>query len=708
MGCSAEVVGLSTQDPHTDRESTKAPFDAPVVSIAFPTAFSLTDATSLTIRGHVSDAHGVRSVRINGVTADTDDDFASWELIVSLSSGENVLVVESEDRAGTVARAARVVVRSEPLLFMSPDAVVVEEAARRALVVDRARQQLAAIDLDTGRRALISGESRGRGPTWSFLTQIALDTVNRRAILVDSPAPFRPTDGAVVAIDLDSGDRTLISDTTTGTGPLFSSAVGVAVDSANRRALVFALRGAATGEPWALLAIDLETGNRRIVSSPTTGSGRSLLGGRGMTLDVSRHRALVVVTSNGYTGLVAVDLQSGDRTSITDPTTEFGVGYGPSGAVLDAANDRVLTVASSGVTQESELIAIDSSTGDRVVHAPSSKYGYSAIAFDGVTGRPIVVAAQKVTDDLRIGQLLTVDLDSGASVPVSPIGIGAGPAIAAPSDVGFDSIRGRALVVDRENGLVAVDLGTADRTIFSDLPGDAALVPTHLALDEANHRAFIAANAGSATQDRIVSVDLGSGDLMAIDGVGVELAGTTGIALDSARNRALVTAFRGPPPIIAMAAVDLVTGTRTALITTEPGQGPRFIFDALTVDAANTRALVVDSMTNSVVAVDLVTSARTTISEDVAGAGPSLGRAIVLDEAGQRALVIGNRLISVSLATGQRRFLSNEEDAPTLPTGLARYSSPCCALIVDDGLDAVVLVDLVTGERVIVSGHTAD
>src|SRR5688572_15225405 len=157
-GCSAEVGVLEpARDP--------APSTAPAVTVEFPAAISLTEATSITIRGRASDADGVKSVRINGAIAGTADDFASWELTVSLSPGENSFVIEAEDGAGIVDdHAALVAVRSEPLLFLSPHAVVVDEATRSVLVFDQGRAQLASIELGTGRRTLISGESRGRGP----------------------------------------------------------------------------------------------------------------------------------------------------------------------------------------------------------------------------------------------------------------------------------------------------------------------------------------------------------------------------------------------------------------------------------------------------------------------------------------------------------------------------------------------------------------
>src|SRR6185503_18914578 len=111
---------------------------------------------------------------------------------------------------------------------------------------------------------------------------------------------------------------------------------------------------------------------------------------------------------------------------------------------------------SSGRTPEGQLIAIDLTTGDRTVtSAPASVDGYAAIGFDDVTGHPLVVSVVTVAESRRIGQLVTVNVDTALITPVSPIAIGTGPAIASPSDVAFDRTTGRALVLDRLQGLVA-------------------------------------------------------------------------------------------------------------------------------------------------------------------------------------------------------------------------------------------------------------
>jgi hypothetical protein len=87
-----------------------------------------------------------------------------------------------------------------------------------------------------------------------FPTAIALDVSNNRVLVLDI------TLDALVAIDLDSGNRTIISDDDTGTGTNLSNPAAIVLDSTNNRSLVL------DNILDALVVIDLTTGERAIAS----------------------------------------------------------------------------------------------------------------------------------------------------------------------------------------------------------------------------------------------------------------------------------------------------------------------------------------------------------------------------------------------------------------------------------------------------------
>ena len=56
--------------------------------ITFPMMDAFTQAAETLVRGTASDEVGVVSVTVNGVVADTDDDFATWSANVALGDRE--------------------------------------------------------------------------------------------------------------------------------------------------------------------------------------------------------------------------------------------------------------------------------------------------------------------------------------------------------------------------------------------------------------------------------------------------------------------------------------------------------------------------------------------------------------------------------------------------------------------------------------------
>jgi DNA-binding beta-propeller fold protein YncE len=117
----------------------------------------------------------------------------------------------------------------------------------------------------------------------------------------------------------------------------------------------------------------------------------------------------------------------------------------------------------------------------------------------------------------------------------------------------------------------------------------------------------------------------------------------------------------------AVVTVDLMTGARTILsdATTPDTVNPFTRVFNIVVDSANNRALVLDSNLPGVVAVDLASGARTIVS-DASGPGAvnsfQMPVGIALDSVNERALVTDlagfNAVIAVELTSGDRVIVS--------------------------------------------------
>jgi hypothetical protein len=231
-------------------------------------------------------------------------------LSVDLVSGVRTVVSDGTADMGPVTGTG-------PILF-GPIGIALIDATM-ALVTNNASDEVLSVNLTNGNRAVFSADgTRGAGLPFSAPEGIAIDTTNDhdRALVTDSD------NNSLVAVALLNGDRTIISDAATGTGPNFNFPIGVVVDSANNRALV------ASSFSNLILAVDLETGNRTIFSTafdagdpmamppvlPTNavGTGPALTDVSGIALD-GQDSAFV----SGQK-LWAIELGSGDRVIVGD------------------------------------------------------------------------------------------------------------------------------------------------------------------------------------------------------------------------------------------------------------------------------------------------------------------------------------------------------------------------------------------------------
>jgi hypothetical protein len=143
---------------------------------------------------------------------------------------------------------------------------------------------------------------------------------------------------SVIAIDLSSGDRTILSDGATGSGPQLQNSDGIAVDGT--RALV------TDGNLAAILAVDLSSGDRTILSDAATGTGPNLAAPFAIIVDGVR----ALVLDSSLQAIVAVDLATGDRTILSDPATGTGPFFQISGGIaLDGGRALVTDLLADAV-----------------------------------------------------------------------------------------------------------------------------------------------------------------------------------------------------------------------------------------------------------------------------------------------------------------------------------------------------------------------
>jgi len=585
----------------------EADITPPSAAIQFPTAVSLTDGDTIIVRGTASDASEISSVSVNGVTASSDDGFATWQVSVPLNLGENTLTVETTDTASNSdSNAASVAIERQPNTLREPSSIAIDRSNNRALVLETAPSAVLAVDLTTGIRSILSDSTTpNANNTLIVPASITVDSANNRALVVDFVS------NAVIAVDLTTGVRTILSDNDTPNATnAFLAPLSITLDSGNNRALVLDIGSGVNTA--AVLAVDLSTGARTVISNNSTPNAvNALLNPQEITLDSANNRALVV--DSDLDALVAVDLSTGARTIVSNNTLPNAANafIAPFRMALDSTNNRALVLDS----ELDAVLAVDLTTGARTIFLDSSTLNIS------LNGRP--VAQTSITIDAENGRALVLDegLDAVAAVDLST-GVrtvlsdsstpNATNAFSSPLDILLDTENNRVLVQDAnlDAALVALDLNTGARTITQD---NISFPFATQILDSANNRALVLNTRLGAvevidtiTQERTILSDSTTPNTLNA------LVAPTAFVLDSANNRVLVVDIG----LSALLAVDLSTGERTIISDQLTPNANNFLLTPIriAVDSENNRALVTDAALPGVLAVDLITGERVIFS----------------------------------------------------------------------------------------------
>ena len=406
LGCQ-QVFGIEDTSTRQDAGADQDASPPLSLSVLFPPPESLTDAETILVRG-ISDNVNDIAIRADGALISVNaDSLEEWQIRVPLVIGENTLDVEANgsvfstlhvERAESVADSN---IGTGPELA-DPQGIVVDPVGNRALVALCGADALVAVDLATGNRTMISGNGRGTGPTFGCAVGLTLDNGGERAFMADTDVVF--------VVDLSSGNRAILSsDGSTGSGPALVAPFDVEMLD-DQHVMV------PDDSLGALVRIEVASGNRVIFSDANTGAGPSLVGPRRATLDAAQNRIIVSSSNGAY--IRTVDLGSGNRMELARSNIGDGIFSDPVGVIIGPAD--------SGA-----LVAMHSAAGG----------------------------------------VVNLDLSNGNRTEVSTRDTGSGPLWKAPVDLSLDPTGERVLVIDNgysgEDPLVAVDVRTGERVIVS-------------------------------------------------------------------------------------------------------------------------------------------------------------------------------------------------------------------------------------------------
>ena len=572
--------------------------------------------------------------------------------------------------------------------------MVLDPARQRILLVDRYSACIVATPLDGAARVIVSGKHVGAGPLLVAPVALALDTEHDRLYVVDDDLD------ALFRVDLATGDRTLVSDDLHGTGPPLSAPTEMDFDSVRGGVIV-------SDENRGVFLVDPATGNRRLVSSSTS-PGPQIYSHRGIGFDQVRDRYIV---TDGQS-LFAVSPVTGNRAMLSDWLTDPSFGRFFRGMSVASESGAVFL----GEELSDGVLRVDLSSGDRQVVTSSglpAPWNYPVVGdgpplqypndvvFDAAHGRLFVIEGEYADPLMEVAA-------NGNRTLIRNASLGTGINFRGPSGIKYDANRRSLLAADYVADLVVeIDVPSGNRTliqgpaggrgsIYED-PFDVAFNPRTGLFYVVDFQTSSLYSIDPSTGARRVIADAGTGS-------GPQLQRPERVDVDPEHGIAYVL----DRSYGAIVSVDLASGERR-LVT-----GAFGALSGLALDAAHQRLYVSDNYPGAIYRIDLATGASERVA---AGSNFSVSNlaGIAYDDAESRIIVIDEypaRLYSVNIQTGARSMVSGSINSleslghgPELlwPRGVTVDADRQVAFVTDDAYDAVIAVDLRTGDRQVIA-----
>ena len=657
------------------------PADPPIAELVFPSHVSHFSGNALTIRGNV-DLRGNESVDItlnhgsNQFDAILDSYGGGWEFpFVTFTDESSLMLSVDISKKGRISSSLPVWIDTNAFLARMTD-IVSHEGELFAL--DARLESVVRIDVNSGARKIVSSKGVGAG--------IAFDSPKAIASGVDGLYVLDNSLAMLARVEPVSGQRVIVSGLGRGTGPELVKPQLLVIQAGKALVADVGLDG--------LVEIELATGNRTLVYRQFVPDGPVILSPQGMIVQPD---GTLLVIDDQYETLLEVDPAANSFRIVSSFETGEGENIdSPRGMVL--AEDGTLVILDKG-----RLIEVDLGSGDRAVRItlPVNSGGLLGI-FVALT---VHDGAFFVADN-RFGVVYKVDAVTSISEPVTSVEVGDGIRFGSPFDVVL--VGDDYLITDQSNNrLVRVNHETGVRSVELSASTSVPLVsPNYVAADSRTGMIYLSYSQFDINGIASFDPATGTANIIAspVDDLGPPLILPTDLAYVAATHELLIVdAIRQR-----LVSLDIATGQRTILSEDGDGNGVPFGFvTAMAFNDETNTAYLLDASSERIFEVDGLTGRRTDV-------WPRQSERhltdLLVDAHNQRLLILDSfqgEVLALPFAELTMQTLTGRGSGEGLdfdrPTQFALVGHGDVAVVIDGGLDAVVLVDLLSGNRVIQS-----
>ena len=673
--------GAGPEEPNNE-------IDPPIATIKFPGLNALLTNPEVTLRGTVTDESIVSSVSVNGIeaTIDTNQTPTPWQLDLTLTPGQQVLNIRTEDEFGNVDETAAVSTL-KVISALTPAAIGIAVASNGNLfLVDRDFQlgpkKVVEIDPVTGVRRVVTDSRDGKPNSLQGPQAIAVAN-DGQIFVVDNIR------NAVIQIDPDTGERTVLSGDDPdnpgmfiGSGPALSDPNGIAIFNNSEDLLI------TDNLLDAVIRIARSNGDRSIVSESIDGQPVTMTDATDII--ISKDDSSYFVTD--FRKVIKV-MPNGDRSLVIDG----GVG----GANFLDLNDIDVGLDDSLLVSDRAgfLFKIDPDTGSGAIvdqDNPGDAFQFTPIAI-AVNGFGEVLVVPNFSD-----MVFLVDSVTGERTLLSNASIGSGQSFFNVRDVAVVNDGGIIVMDSNASSVYRVDPESGNRTILTRTSGGRAIAIVDEDLYALTIFGLFKVDPLSTVPVLISDASMGSGDPLVLP---------QKMAADTAGQLLVIDRpFNGID--IAIVRIDPVTGDRsllsgrTASSISIRGSGDLWVRPNEIAVTADGKILVSDDIsanTHVIVVVDPVSGDRTTLGSSF----NSINGIEVIND--NEILVIDSVskvLYLVELDTGNRTEISSENIGNDILFGLSTGISAEAngtIVITDSQHVGLMRVDSLTGDRAIVS-----